>query len=141
DHGIPEQHRTNPQLLEIARKLQAPLLATNDSHYVHRDDAVSHDALLCVQTGSLMSDPDRIKFHSDEHYLKTAAEMRHLFAEAPQSCDNTLGIAERCNVEIEFGKPQLPNFPLPEGFTDDAEYLEHLTFEGARKRWGDQLPD
>jgi len=141
DHGIPEQHRTNPQLLEIARKLQAPLLATNDSHYVHRDDAVSHDALLCVQTGSLMSDPDRFKFHSDEHYLKTAAEMRHLFAEAPESCDNTLWIAERCNVEIEFGKPQLPNFPLPEGFTDDAEYLEHLTFEGARKRWGDQLPD
>ena len=141
DHGIPEQHRTNPQLLEIARKLQAPLLATNDSHYVHRDDAVSHDALLCVQTGSLMSDPDRFKFHSDEHYLKTAAEMRHLFAEAPESCDNTLWIAERCNVEIEFGKPQLPNSPLPEGFTDDAEYLEHLTFEGARKRWGDQLPD
>ncbi len=141
DHGIPEQHRTNPQLLEIARKLQAPLLATNDSHYVHRDDAVSHDALLCVQTGSLMSDPDRFKFHSDEHYLKTAAEMRHLFAEAPESCDNTLWIAERCNVEIEFGKPQLPNFPLPEGFADDAEYLEHLTFEGARKRWGDQLPD
>ena len=141
DHGIPEQHRTNPQLLEIARKLQAPLLATNDSHYVHRDDAVSHDALLCVQTGSLMSDPDRFKFHSDEHYLKTAAEMRHLFAEAPESCDNTLWIAERCNVEIEFGKPQLPNFPLPEGFTDDAEYLEHLTFEGARRRWGDQLPD
>jgi len=141
DHGIPEQHRTNPQLLEIARKLQAPLLATNDSHYVHRDDAVSHDALLCVQTGSLMSDPDRFKFHSDEHYLKTAAEMRHLFAEAPESCDNTLWIAERCNVEIEFGKPQLPNFPLPEGFTDDAEYLENLTFEGARKRWGDQLPD
>jgi len=141
DHGIPEQHRTNPQLLEIARKLQAPLLATNDSHYVHRDDAVSHDALLCVQTGSLMSDPDRFKFHSDEHYLKTATEMRHLFREAPESCDNTLWIAERCNVEIEFGKPQLPNFPLPEGFTDDAEYLEHLTFEGARKRWGDQLPD
>ena len=141
DHGIPEQHRTNPQLLEIARRIQAPLLATNDSHYVHRDDAVSHDALLCVQTGSLMSDPDRFKFHSDEHYLKTAAEMRHLFAEAPESCDNTLWIAERCNVEIEFGKPQLPNFPLPEGFTDDAEYLEHLTFEGARRRWGDQLPD
>ena len=141
DHGIPEQHRTNPQLLEIARRIQAPLLATNDSHYVHRDDAVSHDALLCVQTGSLMSDPDRFKFHSDEHYLKTATEMRHLFREAPESCDNTLWIAERCNVEIEFGKPQLPNFPLPEGFTDDAEYLEHLTFEGARKRWGDQLPD
>ena len=141
DHGIPEQHRTNPQLLEIAKKIQAPLLATNDSHYVHRGDAVAHDALLCVQTGSLMSDPDRFKFHGDEHYLKTAQEMRHLFAEVPESCDNTLWIAERANVEIEFGKPQLPNFPLPEGFTDDADYLQHLTFAGARERWGEQLPD
>src|SRR5690606_36222806 len=95
DHGIPEQHRTNPQLLEIAKHLGAPLLATNDSHYVHREDAVAHDALLCVQTGSLMSDPDRFKFHGDEHYLKTAQEMRYLFDELPEACDNTLWIAER----------------------------------------------
>ena len=141
DHGIPEQRTTNPQLFEIARKIGAPLLATNDSHYTHQHDAVSHDALLCVQTGSLMSDPDRFKFHGDQHYLKTAAEMRSLFAEVPEACDNTLWIAERCDVEIEFGKPQLPNFPLPEGFTDDGEYLRHLTFEGARQRWGDPLPD
>jgi DNA-directed DNA polymerase III PolC len=141
DHGIPEQQRTNPQLLEIARKLQAPLLATNDSHYVKQGDAVAHDALLCVQTGSLMSDPDRFKFHGDHHYLKTAEEMRHLFREVPSACDNTLWIAERCNVEIEFGKPQLPDFPLPDGFTDDAAYLEHLSFAGARERWGDDLPD
>ena len=141
DHGIPEQRTTNPQLFEIARKIGAPLLATNDSHYTHQHDAVSHDALLCVQTGSLMSDPDRFKFHGDQHYLKTAAEMRSLFSEVPEACDNTLWIAERCDVEIEFGKPQLPNFPLPEGFADDAEYLKHLTFEGARQRWGDDLPD
>ena len=141
DHGIPEQHKTNPQLLEIARRIGAPLLATNDSHYVHRDDAVAHDALLCVQTGSLMSDPNRFKFHGDEHYLKTAAEMRSLFGELPESCDNTLWIAERCDVEIDFGKPQLPNFPLPEGFATDGDYLRHLTFEGAKERWGDQLPD
>jgi DNA polymerase-3 subunit alpha len=141
DHGIPEQRRTNPQLLEIARRIKAPLLATNDSHYVHREDAVAHDALLCVQTGSLKSDPNRFKFHGDEHYLKSAAEMRHLFAEVDAACDNTLWIAERCDVEIEFGTPQLPEFPLPEGFTDDAAYLEHLTFAGARERWGDPLPD
>ena len=141
DHGLADQKRTNPQLLEIARKIQAPLLATNDSHYVHRGDALAHDALLCVQTGSLVSDPDRFKFDSDEHYIKSAAEMRHVFAEVPESCDNTLWIAERCDVEISFGKPQLPNFPLPDGFTDDAEYLEHLTFAGARERWGEQLPD
>ena len=141
DHGIPEQKTTNPQLFEIARALRAPLVATNDSHYVHQHDAVSHDALLCVQTGSLMSDPDRFKFHGDQHYLKTAAEMRWLFDEVPEACDNTLWIAERCDVEIEFGNPQLPNFPLPEGFADDAEYLRHLTFEGARQRWGSQVPD
>jgi DNA polymerase-3 subunit alpha len=141
DHGIPEQHKTNPQLLDLARRIGAPLLATNDSHYVHRHDAVAHDALLCVQTGSLMSDPDRFKFHGDEHYLKTASEMRSLFAEVPESCDNSLWIAERCDVEIEFGQPQLPNFPLPEGFESDGAYLRHLTFEGARERWGDQLPD
>ena len=141
DHGIPEQHRTNPQLFDIAKRIGAPLLATNDSHYTHRHDAVAHDALLCVQTGSLMSDPDRLKFHGDDHYLKSAREMRQLFSEVEVACDNSLWIAERCNVEIEFGKPLLPDFPLPEGFTDDGDYLRHLTLEGARKRWGEQIPD
>jgi DNA polymerase-3 subunit alpha len=141
DHKIPEQTTTNPQLLEIAKRIKAPLLATNDSHYVHRHDAEAHDALLCVQTGSLMSDPDRFKFSSDEHYLKSALEMRTLFSELPSACDNSLWIAERSNVEIEFGKPQLPSFPLPEGFEDDDAYLLHLTMEGAKLRWGDQLAD
>lgn len=141
DHGIPDQHRTNPQLLEIAKHLQAPLVATNDSHYVERGDSVAHDALLCVQTGSQMSDPDRFKFHGDEHYLKSSHEMRHLFDEVPEACDNTLWIAERADVTIEFGKPQLPNFPLPEGFTSDTEYLRHLTMEGAKQRWGRGLTD
>src|SRR3954447_25933191 len=141
DHDIPEQKRTNPMLLDIARRIQAPLLATNDSHYTHQHDAVSHDALLCVQTGSLMSDPDRFKFHGDQHFLKSAAEMRALFAEVPEACDNTLWIAERADVEIKFGKPQLPDFPIPDGFTDAASYLEDLTFAGARQRWGADLPD
>jgi DNA polymerase-3 subunit alpha len=141
DHGIPEQHRTNPLLFDIARRIGAPLVATNDSHYTRRDDAVAHDALLCVQTGSLMSDPDRFKFHGDDHYLKSADEMRRLFADVEVACDNSLWIAERCNVDIEFGKPLLPNFPLPEGFDTDGDYLRHLTFEGAKKRWGDPLPD
>ncbi len=141
DHGIPEQHRTNPQLFEIARRIGAPLLATNDSHYVHRHDAESHDALLCVQTGALMSDPDRFKFSSDEHYLKSSDEMRRLFSDIEVSCDNTLWVAERCQVEIEFGKPQLPNFPIPEGFDDGDSYLRHLTMEGARQRWGATLDD
>ncbi len=141
DHGIPDQHRTNPQLIRLAKELGAPLLATNDSHYTHQHDAVSHDALLCVQTGSLMSDPDRFRFSGDQHYLKSAREMRSLFAEVPDACDNTLWIAERADVEIEFGSPQLPDFPIPEGFNGDDDYLEHLSFAGARQRWGEQLPD
>jgi DNA polymerase-3 subunit alpha len=140
DHGIPEQRTTNPQLLDLARRIGAPVLATNDSHYIRQGDAVAHDALLCVQTGSLMSDPDRLKFHGDQHYLKTAAEMRALFDEVPEACDNTLWVAERADVEIEFGKPQLPTFPLPGGFASDGDYLAHLTLEGARERWGDRLP-
>jgi DNA polymerase III subunit alpha len=141
DHGIADQHRTNPQLIDIAKRIGAPLLATNDSHYTHRDDAVSHDALLCVQTGALLSDTNRFKFEGTEHYLKTASEMRHLFREVPEACDNTLLIAERADVQIELGKPSLPEFPLPAGFTgatyeEGAQgYLRHLAYEGAKTRY------
>ncbi|MEM9039758.1 MAG: DNA polymerase III subunit alpha [Actinomycetota bacterium] len=140
DHGIPAQHETNPKLLEIAKKIQAPVVATNDSHYTRERDHAAHDALLCVQTGSLMSDPNRFKFQGSDHYLKTAAEMRYLFRDIPVACDNTLWIAERADVEIEFGKPLLPEFPLPEGFADDEAYLRHLTQQGAEKRWGAHVP-
>ena len=116
DHGLEEQRQTNPQLLEIARRIGAPLLATNDSHYVHREDAEAHDALLCVQTGSTIDDPNRFKFTGDEHYLKSAEEMRRLFREVPEACDNTLWIAERADVTIEFGKPKLPSFEIPPEF-------------------------
>ncbi|MGI9622205.1 MAG: DNA polymerase III subunit alpha [Acidimicrobiales bacterium] len=141
DHGIPEQRRTNPMLIDIARRLGAPLLATNDSHYTDQHDHEAHDALLCVQTGSLMSDPDRFKFSGDQHYLKSAREMRELFRDVEVACDNSLWIAERCDVEIEFGNPLLPRFPLPDGFNNDDDYLRHLTLEGAKKRWGSTLPD
>lgn len=141
DHEIPEQRQCNPQLLEIARTIKAPLLATNDLHYTSQHDAVAHDALLCVQTGSQMSDPDRFKFHGNQHYLKTSHEMRDLFDELPESCDNTLWIAERSDVNIEFGNVSLPHFPLPPQFDNSDEYLQHLAFEGAKKRWGNQLSD
>jgi DNA polymerase-3 subunit alpha len=139
DHGIADQIRTNPQLVEIARKIGAPLLATNDSHYVNQSDHEAHDALLCVQTGALMHDHDRFRFEGTEHYLKTAAEMRYVWKELPESCDNTLLIAERADVDITFGEYQLPDFPLPKDFANDADYLSHLTWEGAKKRWGDNI--
>jgi len=135
DHGIPEQLQTNPKLLEIARALDAPLLATNDSHYTHQHDAEAHDALLCVQTGAKIHDTNRFKFSSDQHFLKSAAEMRALFAEVPEACDNTLWVAERAEVEIEFGQPVLPSFPVPEGHTE-VSYLRELTMEGAKERYG-----
>ncbi|MBB32861.1 MAG: DNA polymerase III subunit alpha, partial [Acidimicrobiaceae bacterium] len=141
DHGIPEQKQTNPALMEIAKKLGAPLLATNDCHYTNQCDHLAHDALLCVQTGSLISDPNRLKFHGDQHYLKTANEMRYVFKDVEVACDNTLWIAERADVEIEFGNPLLPDFPLPDEFEDDDQYLQHLTLQGARERWGEQLSE
>ncbi|MET0143839.1 MAG: DNA polymerase III subunit alpha, partial [Ilumatobacteraceae bacterium] len=141
DHGLPAQRETNPKLIELAAKLHAPLLATNDSHYTHREDHESHDALLCVQTGAVLSDPKRFQFEGEEHYLKTSDEMRYLFRDVPEACDNTLWIAERAEIDIEFGAPQLPNFPLPEGFADDTGYLAHLTWEGVRDRWGDAAPE
>ena len=147
DHGLNEQQRTNPQLLRIAAQLNAPLLATNDLHYVHHDDAEMHDALLCIGTGSLVADPNRFRFQSDQHYLKSAAEMRHLFRDIPDACDNTLLIAERADVTIEFDNDALPQFPIPDEFAgvthkDGANaLLRDLTFRGARERYGEALSD
>ena len=139
DHGLEKQHKTNPQLVEVARRVGAPLIATNDSHYTTREDHLAHDALLCVQTGSTMDDPKRFRFDGSEHYLKTAAEMRSLFAEVPEACDSTLWVAERADVAIELGKPKLPAFPLPAGFATSDQYLRHLTYEGAARRYGASL--
>ncbi len=147
DHGIPEQVRTNPQLLAIAKELAAPLVATNDLHYVHHDDAEMHDALLCIGTGSLVADPNRFRFHSDQHYLKSAAEMRYLFRDLPEACDNTLLIAERSSVTIEFDNDALPEFPIPEEFRGATHkeganrLLRDLVVRGAHERYGEHLSD
>jgi DNA polymerase-3 subunit alpha len=147
DHGIPAQARTNPQLLRIAEDLAAPLLATNDLHYVRHSDAEMHDALLCIGTGSRVADPDRFRFESDQHYLKSAAEMRYLFREVPSACDNTLLIAERADVTIQFDNDALPEFPLPGEFVSAThvegatKYLRELTYRGARERYGETLSD
>ena len=147
DHGLPEQIRTNPMLLQVAKDLNAPLLATNDLHYVHHSDAAMHDALLCIGTGSLVADPNRFRFESDQHYLKTAAEMRYLFREIPEACDNTLLIAERSNVKIEFDNDALPQFPIPSELQGAShkeganKYLRELTLQGARERYGVITPE
>ncbi len=142
DHGIASQRRTNPDLVRIAHRIGAPLLATNDSHYTRREDAIAHDAMLCVQTGATLDDPKRFKFDGEEHYLKSAAEMRELFADFPEACDATLQIAERCKVEIELGRESLPEPPLPEelrtlGYEEGAKiFLRRLTMEGAERKYG-----
>ena len=147
DHGLAEQGRTNPQLLRIARDLGAPLLATNDLHYVRHGDAAMHDALLCIGTGSLVADPQRFRFSSDQHYLKSAAEMRYLFREIPEACDNTLAIAERVDLTIEFDNNALPEFPIPADLVGATHkegadrLLTHLTMVGARERYGDSLSE
>lgn len=147
DHGIALQKKTNPLLIELAKKLELPLLATNDAHYTHREDHRAHDALLCIQTGQALSDEKRFRFEGEEHFIKTSQEMRELFSEVPEACDNTLLIAERANVEIEFGKPKLPEFPVPiqyqkERYDESASaYLRELSYEGARGRYGQELSE
>jgi DNA polymerase-3 subunit alpha len=137
DHGIPAQRRIMSDLLDISKRIGAPLLAANDSHYTRADEADAHDALLCIQTGSMKSEENRFKFHSQEFYVKSSAQMRALFPddEFPGACDNTLWIAERADVEIEFGRILLPQFPVPEGHDEDS-YLRHLVMDGARARYG-----
>lgn len=135
DHGLEDDTKVIRPLLEIARRLDAPLLATNDSHYTHRHDAEAHDALLCVQTGALKADSNRLRFDGEDFYIKSAAEMRDLFRELPEACDNTLLVAERAEVELSFGNAVLPSFPVPEGHDEDS-YLRDLTMEGARERYG-----
>ena len=142
DHGIEAQRRILPDLLEIAKRIGAPLLATNDAHYTRKEEAEAHDVLLCIQTGATIDEPNRFQFDGKDFYLKTAQQMRSLFPdeEYPGACDNTLTIADRCEVKLEFGNILLPAFPVPAGETETS-YLERLVYEGARERYGDSLPD
>ena len=120
DHGIEIENRVKEDLLKLGKELGLPLLATNDLHYTHHEDAASHEALLCVQSGSTLADPKRFKFDNNEFYLKSAAQMRTLFAEIPESCDNTLLIAERCNVTMRENENLLPQYSVPTGETEDS---------------------
>jgi DNA polymerase III subunit alpha len=141
DHGVVEQEKVTPHLVELAKRTGTHLLLTNDSHYTNREDAPAHDVLLCVQTGAHIDDPERLKFEGSEFYLKPAAEMRalSLAVELPESVDNTLWIAERVAVDIAFGQMVLPDFPVPAGETQES-YLRRLALDGATERWGEPLP-
>jgi len=120
DHGIDIETRVKSDLLKLGKELGLPLLATNDLHYTHHADAASHEALLCVQSGSTLADPKRFKFDNSEFYLKSASEMRKLFADIPQACDNTLLVAERCNIKMRENENLLPQYSVPAGETEDS---------------------
>jgi DNA polymerase III subunit alpha len=135
DHGIPEQKTANRGLVQLSRKLNIPLVATNDIHYLDREDAVAQDILLCIGTNRKLQDQNRMKFHSDQFYLKTGQEMEQLFGEIPESLTNTLRIAEQCNLEIDLPGPILPEYEIPAEFSSLGDYLKHVTFEGLKSRY------
>lgn len=140
DHGIAEQHYVNPQLLRMSEETGIELICTNDVHYTYADDADAHDILLCIQTGKKVTDENRMRYTGGQYYLKSPEEMAELFKYAPQALANTEKIAERCNVEIEFGVTKLPRFAVPEGFTSWT-YLNYLCYEGLKKRYPEQAAD
>ena len=137
NNGIKEQVLANQKLVQLARKLDIPLVATNDAHYLKREDAYNHEILLCIQTGKRMSDEDRMRFESDELYVKSAEEMSEYFAAFPDAIENTVKIADKCNVEFEFGHTILPNYDVPPEFETHYDFLEKLCYDGIKKRYGE----
>ena len=140
DHGLEGQERLNDELVAIGREMGIKWVATNDSHYTKKDDAAAHEVLLCINTGSELSDPNRFKFDSDEFYLKSPAEMAAQFARWPGACETTLEVAGRCNVSMELGKLLLPRYEVPEGQTLEG-HLRELVYEGLRRRYGEVSED
>ena len=135
DAGLPEQRELLPKLAQLAEKAGLRTVATNDVHYLRHEDAYAHDALLCIQTQSCLSDENRMKYGSDEFYLKSAEEMEERFRDYPGAIASTVEIAERCNVSLDFGDYKLPTYPVPEGFTEDS-YLRELCEQGIVRRYG-----
>lgn len=134
DHGIPEQRAVNQGIMRLSRELNLPLVVTNDAHYLRREDSVIQDVLLCIQTGKTVDDPKRMKFQTDEFYLKSEEELRQLFPNCPEAFENTEKIAQRCNLDFEFHKYHLPSFPVPEGYTNE-EFFRKLCEDGFAQRY------
>ncbi|MGI5857728.1 MAG: DNA polymerase III subunit alpha [Tepidanaerobacteraceae bacterium] len=140
DHGILDQRRIINDLIRLSKETGIPLVATNDVHYIKEDDASVQDALLCIQTGKTLDDENRMKFQTSEFYLKSLDEMEELFSYIPDAIENTVRIADRCNVKLDFDTLHLPSFKVPEGFTQD-EYLEKLCYKGVKERYSDITPE
>ena len=137
DHGIAEQRIVNTELMKISKKLDIPLVVTNDVHYTYKEDVDSHDILLCLQTGKKLADEDRMRYEGGQYYVKSEEEMKGLFPYAWEAVENTQRIADRCNVEIEFGVTKLPKYDVPEGY-DSWSYLNKLCRDGLLERYGDE---
>ncbi len=137
DHGLPQQKTVNPQLLRLSEETGIELIVTNDVHYTNAEDAEAHDILLCIQTGKKLQDEDRMRYDGGQYFVKSEEEMQALFPYAKQALENTQKIADRCHVEIEFGKTKLPKYDVPDGYTA-WEYLNRLCFDGLAQRYPKQ---
>ncbi|AOZ72837.1 DNA polymerase III subunit alpha [Boudabousia tangfeifanii] len=143
DHGLEIERRVQNELLELSRKLGAPLLATNDSHYVNSDERDVQDAMLCISTGSRLSDPDRFRFDGSDYYIRTAEEMRETFRDLPEACDNTLLVADMCEIEfktVKEGANFMPRFPLPPGEDEHSWFVAEVE-RGLNYRFPNGIPD
>ena len=139
DHGIPEQRAVNQGIARISRETGLPMIVTNDAHYLRKEDANMQDVLLCIQTGKTVDDTKRMKFQTQEFYLKSEEEMRQLFPNFPEALENTERIAQRCNLEFVFNEYHLPTFPIPDGYTNES-YFRKLCMDGFRERYPDEPP-
>ena len=141
DHSIPVQKQVNAGIIRLHEETGIPLVCTNDAHYLSREDAEMQDILMCIQMGKTLDDPNRMKFETQEFYVKSEQEMAALFPNYPEALENTARIAEKCNVEFEFGKYHLPHFQLPDGWTDGEAYFKKLCLDGFARRYPDQPPE
>ena len=137
NNGVKEQVMVNQKIIQIARRLNIPIVATNDAHYLKREDAYNHEVLLCIQTGKRITDEDRMRFETDELYVKSPEEMSDYFKNFPDAIENTVKIAEKCNVEFEFGHTILPNYDVPPEYATHYDYFKKLCDDGIKKRYGE----
>lgn len=137
NNGLSKQVLVNQKLIALSRELDIPLVATNDAHYLKQEDSYNHEILLCIQTGKKMTDEDRMRFETDEFYVKTPEEMSDYFSNVPEAIENTVKIADKCNFEFEFGVTKLPNYDVPPEFETHSAYFKKLCDDGIRERYGE----